>query len=144
MLSSLANKWLPNIRCSNNSSIIKVFCIDFLSSIVCVIGLIKQWRRDWHPILFFIHTYFLLGQPVFFMRPSHRSFGNAKDSLSPANATFYFLSGVAAVFMAYSIYSNVKSFRERNAVYTSRRKREVMRQEANKRVEDCTFVTSYS
>ncbi|KAI7884559.1 ARM repeat-containing protein [Lichtheimia hyalospora FSU 10163] len=70
------------------------------------------------------------------MRPSHRSFGNANEPLSPANATLYFMSGMAAVLMAYSIYSNVKSFRERNAVYTSRRKREVMRQEANKRVED--------
>ena len=101
------------------------------------------WCGEINIVPFLYSHVLLLGYPVFFMRPSHRSFSNANEPFSPANATFYFLSGMAAVFMAYSIYSNVKSFRERNAVYTSRRKREVMRQEANKRVEDCTFIISY-
>ncbi|ORY89227.1 hypothetical protein BCR43DRAFT_124185 [Syncephalastrum racemosum] len=67
------------------------------------------------------------------MRPPPHRIDNIDASI---NSAFYFLSGVSAVLMAYSMYTHLKTFHERNAVHLNRRHRDNHRHEANKRIED--------
>ncbi|KAI7854060.1 armadillo-type protein [Circinella umbellata] len=69
--------------------------------------------------------------------PTQRSLPDTpNDSTRAATMTLCFLSGVAAAFMAYSMYSNLKIFHNRSHEHTSRKKREVQRQETNRAIED--------
>ncbi|KAI9244676.1 hypothetical protein BDA99DRAFT_528851 [Phascolomyces articulosus] len=69
--------------------------------------------------------------------PTQRSLPDAPgDSTRAATMTLCFLSGVAAAFMGYSMYSNLKTFHNRNQEHTSRKKREAQRHETNRIIED--------
>lgn len=63
---------------------------------------------------------------------------------SSSNSVFYFLSGVSAVLTAYSMYTHLKTFHDRNAVHLDRRRRETQRHEANKRIEDCRLIALHA
>ena len=70
--------------------------------------------------------------------PTQRSLPDTPgDSTRVATMTLCFLSGAAAAFMAYSMYSNLKTFHNRSHEHISRKKREAQRQETNRAIEDC-------